>query len=237
MSSKFHKRSQEIEIMDDLNSGGPLMDQTLKELELINKWLGGNYVTVDGIKKLTPSHQKTLTIVDLGCGSGDILKIIATWARSSGIEAKLIGIDANPHVISFAEKNTLDFPEIEFRCINILSNEFKEIEADIFTATLFTHHFDEPELAGLLKQLHDQARLGVVINDIHRHWFAYYSIKWLTSWLSKSSMVKNDAAVSVLRAFKKREILDCLKKVDIQHYRIKWMWAFRWQVLITNKIN
>jgi len=235
MTNKFAQRSEEVEIMDDLEAGGPVMDQTLKELDVINKWLGGNHVTIDGVKKLVGKSTESLTIVDLGCGSGDILKIIAQWARSANINITLIGIDANPHVIAFAEKHAADYPEIEFRCINIFSEEFKKIEADIFTATLFTHHFDGPELSGLIKQLNDQARLGVVINDIHRHWFAYYSIKWLTGLFSNSPMVRNDAAVSVLRAFKKHDLIKCLEVAEAPKYQIKWRWAFRWQVVIFRK--
>ncbi len=235
MSNKFIHRSQEIEIMDDLESGGPVMDQTLKELEFINKWLGGNDVTIDGIKKLVGKSTRPITLVDLGCGGGDILKLVADWARAIKINVTLIGIDANPHVIAFAEKNTTDYPEISFKCVNIFSDAFNQIEADIYTATLFTHHFDSAALSDLLQQLNDKSTLGVVINDIHRHWFAYYSIKWLTGLFSKSAMVRNDAAVSVLRAFKKNELTECLNKAGIRNYNLKWMWAFRWQVVINSK--
>lgn len=234
MPNKFTQRSQEVEIMDDLESGGPVMDQTLKELDVINKWLGGNHVTLNGVKKLVGKHRGSLQIVDLGSGSGDILKIIARWARSANIDIKLIGIDANPHVVAFAEKQAADYPEIEFKCVNVFSEEFTKIEGDIFIATLFMHHFDSSQLSIFLKQLRKQASMGIVINDIHRHWFAYYSIKWLTGLFSKSPMVRNDAAVSVLRAFKKHDLTQCLEAAEIPKYQIKWRWAFRWQVVITN---
>ncbi len=233
MPNKFTQRSQEVEIMDDLESGGPVMDQTLKELDVINKWLGGNHVTINGVKKLVGDHNGALTIVDLGCGSGDILKIMARWARSANIDIKLIGIDANPHVVAFAEKQAAHYPEIEFKCVNVFSEEFTKIEGDIFIATLFMHHFDSSQLSIFLKQLRKQASMGIVINDIHRHWFAYYSIKWLTGLFSKSPMVRNDAAVSVLRAFKKQDLTQCLEAAEVPKYQIKWKWAFRWQVVVT----
>ena len=73
MNSRFKSRSEEIELMDDLSSDGPVIEQTLRELEIINRWLGGNYVTINAIHKLTNSSKKeTWRIVDIGCGGGDI---------------------------------------------------------------------------------------------------------------------------------------------------------------------
>jgi hypothetical protein len=44
-------------------------------------------------------------------------------------------------------------------------------------------------------------------------------------------MVKHDAPLSVLRAFTKRELVEILEKAGLIDYRIKWRWAFRWQVI------
>ena len=77
-----------------------------------------------------------------------------------------------------------------------------------------------------------EVRIGIVINDIHRNWFSYYSIKLLTKLFSKSAMVKFDAPLSVLRAFKKNELKSILDQAGFSNYTLKWMWAFRWQVII-----
>lgn len=233
MSSRFKSRSQEAELMDDLSSHGPVIEQTLRELETINKWLGGNYVTINAVQRLVDSTNKeSWKIVDIGCGGGDMLKLIARWARKKQLSVELTGVDANPNVIAFAEKNSKDFPEINYKCIDIFSKEFGELKADIITATLFTHHFTDPQLEDLLRTLSTQATTGIAINDLHRHWFAYHSINLLTTLLSKSPMVKNDAGVSVLRAFKKNEWIQILKRSGLPKYTLKWMWAFRWQVII-----
>ena len=75
------------------------------------------------------------------------------------------------------------------------------------------------------------ARKGIVINDLHRHWFAYHSIKVLTRFFSKSKMVRNDAAVSVKRSFRKNEIAKILFKSGIHGFDLSWHWAFRWKVV------
>ncbi len=233
MNSRFKSRSEEIELMDDLSSDGPVIEQTLRELETINRWLGGNYVTINAIHKLTNSSKKeTWRIVDIGCGGGDILKLIAKWARRKKLHVELVGVDANPNVIAFAKKNSVGFPEISYKCIDIFSNEFTQLKADIITATLFMHHFTDRQLSDLLRLLSTQATTGIAINDLHRHWFAYHSINLLTALFSKSPMVKNDAGVSVLRAFRKREWRQILAKSGLTNYLLTWMWAFRWQVII-----
>lgn len=221
--------------MDDLDCTGAVVDQTLRELEVINKWLGGNHVTIDGLERLIGAYdEKTgpLVIVDMGCGGGDMLKLVARWARKNGLKVDLIGVDANPHIIRYAEKNTDEFHEIRFLTLDIFSAEFEAFKYDILLATLFTHHFEDDQLAQLLGRLHRQARLGIVINDLHRHWFAFYSIKLLTTLFSKSAMVRHDASVSVLRAFLKKELVRLMRESGIKHYRIRWMWAFRWQIII-----
>jgi SAM-dependent methyltransferase len=230
----FSARSTEIEIMDDLLCAGEVVHQTLRELEFINKWLGGNAVTITALTRLLKDRPEngTITIVDLGCGGGDMLRMIQRWAAAKVISVKLIGIDANPHIIAFARERLQDLPEIEFLSLDIFSDEFKNLRFDIVLGTLFYHHFNDDQLSTFFKNLRVQARKGIIINDIHRHPLAYYSIKWLTTLFSHSSMVKFDAPLSVLRAFKKEEITRILKNAGIREFRLQWKWAFRWRVII-----
>ena len=230
---KFTYRSNEEEIMDDLTSSGEVIDQTLKELDEINRKLGGNNVTIDGLKKLLAKNPplRRLTIADIGCGGGDILIEIARWAEKRRLSIDLIGIDANPHIIEFAKRNAAGFPQIKFASVDVFSDAFQEQSFDIIISSLFTHHFSDDALITLFRNLKRQARFGVIINDLHRHWLAYYSIKIIVKFLSKSPMVQHDGPVSVLRAFKKKELINLLRKAGIYNYSIKWMWAFRYQVI------
>ena len=222
--------------MDDLTTGGKIINQTLRELEVINKLLGGNNVTIDGINKLIDrSQKKTWRIIDLGCGSGEMLKRIAIWARRHAITVELIGIDANPNVVEYALENCSQYPEISIRVENIFSSTFKKLECDILTATLFLHHFTDEQLVALFNQFQKQASVGIVINDLHRHWFAYRSINVHTALFSRSKMVRNDAGVSVLRGFRSAEIGTYMRFARITDYQLKWMWAFRWQLIIWNE--
>jgi hypothetical protein len=115
--------------------------------------------------------------------------------------------------------------------MNILSPEFKELQFYIITCTLFCHHFKDNELVSLFRQLRKQVRLGIVVNDIHRHWFAYHSINFLTYFFSRSFMVRNDAKLSVLRSFKRKELAVFLEQAGFKKINIAWKWAFRFQVV------
>jgi 2-polyprenyl-3-methyl-5-hydroxy-6-metoxy-1,4-benzoquinol methylase len=236
MNTHFKYRSTGIEVMDDLDCRGEVVDQTLRELDFINQWLGGNAVTLDGLQSLWetfPKNQK-ITIADLGCGSGEMLRLIAKLASKEGREVELIGMDANPNITSYAQKHSIGFENVKIEATNIFSDEFRKQKFDIVLATLFLHHFTEDELIGIFSSFKNQATHGIIINDIHRHPLAYYSIKFLTRLFSKSAMVKFDAPLSVLRAFKKEELKDILQKAGIEKYQLKWKWAFRWQLVISS---
>lgn len=233
----FSKRSSQSEIMDDLTYSGTIMDQTLAELEIINRWLGGNEVTINGISTLLKNHpvEEEVRIADLGCGRGDILKVIQSWGKRNGRFTILYGFDANPYIIQLARQNLDQQPQIQLHAVDIFSQEFRSQRFDIVIGTLFYHHFTNQQLEHFFKQLKEQVSIGFIINDIHRHPLAFYFIKLLTTLFSQSSMVKYDAPLSVLRAFKKKELAAILQRAGIVDFTIKWKWAFRWQVLVRSR--
>ena len=226
------QRSPDIEIMDDLSCSGEVVHQTLRELDVINTWLGGNAVTLEGAKRMLPPSGHHMRVADLGCGSGDMLRRLSRLARARGIRAELTGIDANPHIIEFARAHSQDFADIQFEAINIFSEDFKKRDFDLIIATLFFHHFSNEQLINLFRQLKKQAKAGIIVNDIHRHALAYYSIKWLTHLFSKSAMVRFDAPLSVRRSFTRAELEYVMEQAGITTYELRWKWAFRWQLII-----
>ena len=228
----FTQRSMAMEIMDDLSCKGEVVEQTLRELDVINKWLGGDRVTLDGVAnlmKMIPLDQPVI-IADLGCGSGELLAKILAFAKQQNRNVKLIGIDANPNIIEYAKRHH-PHDGFEFLTMDIFSAAFAAMQFDIVIGTLFFHHFSNPQITGFLQQVRKQVKVGIIVNDIHRHPFAYYSIKWLTAIFSKSAMVKFDAPLSVLRAFTRKDWDQIIGETGLS-YSLKWKWAFRWQLII-----
>ena len=136
-------RSSEMEIMDDFTMKGVLFRDTLDKLEIINRLLGGNKVTIKGLKELlkSKSKNKIITIVDLGCGHGDILRDIAKFGRKNDYTFRLVGIDANIAAIAYAKELSKEYSELSFKAIDIFSEDFKKQSYDIVLCTLFLHHF------------------------------------------------------------------------------------------------
>jgi ubiquinone/menaquinone biosynthesis C-methylase UbiE len=229
---KFTARSVQKEIMDNLEVDGPVLVQTLKELKTINKLLGGNQVTTSALKKITDAFpNRMFTVADIGCGGGDMIRVMSEWAKAQKVNCQFIGIDANPNTIAAAKHNLADLENVSFQVQNVFEKSFLDQQVDIITCTLFTHHFTEKELINLFTTFINKAKVAMVINDLHRHPLAFYSIKLLTALFSKSPMVKNDGPLSVLRSFRKKEIEDLMKAAGLNNFEISWQWAFRWKVI------
>lgn len=230
ISTKY--RTDKEELMDDFSIGGELLRDTLDKLEKINRWLGGNKVTITGLKKMLEKHPKEqqVTIVDIGCGHGDILRDVAKFGREEGYSMKLVGIDANPTAIEYAKTLSKDFLELSFETEDIFSEAFQKREFDVVLATLFLHHFKEEPLTCFLENTIKQVRIGIVINDLHRHKLAYYLFMALSLFI-KNTMIIEDGLTSVLRGFKRKEITEMAKKINVQP-EISWKWAFRYLWMI-----
>lgn len=237
MKHDFKHRSTEKEIMDDLEVGGEVLDQTLHELRVINRLLGGNYVSTSGLEKLmvqVPKHH--YSIADLGCGGGDMIRVMHSWSARNQWDCSFVGIDANPHTIAFARENLKDLYAVDFQVMNVFDPNFSEDQVDIITCTLFTHHFTDEELISIFKACKKKAKVGIVINDLHRHPLAFHSISLLTRWFSKSPMVKNDGPLSVKRSFIKDDWERVLHASDISNFTLSWHWAFRWRVIVPTAV-
>ena len=231
--SRFSQRSREKEIMDDLDCSGPVLEQTLRELKTINRLLGGNGVTNRGLSQVVQRFpQDHYSLADLGCGGGDMIAVMQAWASKKHIPIQFIGVDANANTIALAKERQAALSEVHWQVANVFDSTFLEEQVDIATCTLFTHHFTDEELVQLFQGLKRKVRLAIVINDLHRHPLAYYSIKWLTRWFSKSPMVQNDAALSVLRSFKRRDWNSIFEEAGLGKVEIHWRWAFRWQICV-----
>jgi 2-polyprenyl-3-methyl-5-hydroxy-6-metoxy-1,4-benzoquinol methylase len=226
-------RSTEDEMMDDFSLDHTVINPIMDELEVINKLLGGYHVFFDAFRRL--KIRNGMYISDWGCGGGDSLRIIAKWARKRNLKISLIGIDATAAAIEYARKKSADYPEISYILADVMSDDLQTDQFDMVISSLFTHHFETESWIKLVRKMNDCSKHSVIINDLHRHRLAYYSIGILTQLFSRSEMVKHDSKLSVLRGFKKKELEHMLEKAGIKNYTIKWMWAFRWQVCLIHK--
>ncbi|WP_163407214.1 methyltransferase domain-containing protein [Flavobacterium ajazii] len=228
-------RTEETEIMDDFTLEGAELTEALDQIAKINQLLGGNKLTLHGLKKLLRKTDavKPLLIADIGCGNGDMLRMLALYGKKKGLNFKLIGIDANPFTIRYAEDLSKEFENIEFKCIDIFSPDFDSLKYDIALCTLTLHHFSSTQIKDILKHIYHNTSKGIVVNDLHRSKTAYRLFKLICDVFNLNDMSRKDGLVSILRGFKKKELEHFSEKLNFKNYAISWKWAFRYQWIIT----
>lgn len=225
-------RSYTKELLDGNNI--PFIDimQNMKELNVINTWLGGHDITIQGLKVLC-GNKKSINICEIGCGGGDNLHAIANWGKKNNVTINCTGIDIKEECIDYAKQQWNHAPA-KWIVSDYIKVVFEE-KPDIIFSSLFCHHFTEEELVQQLRWMKANSVKGFFINDLQRHVLAYHSIKLLTKAFSSSYLVKNDAPLSVTRGFKKTEWDNIFAKAGIKHYNIQWKWAFRYLITGMNE--
>jgi 2-polyprenyl-3-methyl-5-hydroxy-6-metoxy-1,4-benzoquinol methylase len=226
MKISFSSRSCEKELLDRDDIPFADIERNMRELDFINTWLGGHGISIQGLKGLLGGRQR-IRICEIGCGGGDNLRVLSRYCRKRGIDAEVIGVDSNAHCIAVAREKWTD-GNAEWVHSDYRQVVFDKRKPDIIFSSLFCHHFTEDELVSMLCWMEKNAGTGWYINDLHRHPAAYYSIRWLTKCWSRSYMVKNDAPLSVLRGFTRREWEKILREAGVEVYSLQWKWAFRW---------
>lgn len=213
--------------MDDYSIQDSRLTDALKELTVINTFLGGNAVSRKGIAALLeriPEHGP-VSLLDVGSGGSDLSHSLPADRRTIAITSLDINFGA-------CQYSKVTYPGLAVVNGSVLDLPFKERSFDIVHASLFLHHFTETELQTIIVSLYRVSRYGVVINDLRRSLFAYIGIVLLTQLFSRSTMVKNDGPISVRRGFVRKELKQLCSQLSTATCSIRRMWAFRWCVTI-----
>ncbi len=235
----FSKRSKQAEIID---SPGRLsrdeIVRVFRELGWINHWLGGREACLRELRRILDSvvrkqgQDKPVRIADFGSGSADIPSAIVAWARKKEYHIRLTAVDINFLVCQIAKRQTSEFPEITLIQGDVLRPPVRPGVFDIILCSALLHHFRDDEVVKTLRELRSLTRKVVLVCDLHRHPLAYLGICFLTALFCRSQAVRNDGPLSVLRGFRREEILTILHRAGIRNAEIKWRWAFRYVILI-----
>ncbi len=221
------KRSYAPELMDDFSFTDNRIDDALKELNVINKFLGGSNVSVNGISYFRKRKKfEALKILDFGSGGTNL------FLQNIFSDDFVVNADKNIRTCKFLkEKNMSKY----IVCADAFNPPFKKKSFDVIHASLFFHHFEEEGIIKLLKYFSSIAESGIVINDLRRSILALIGIKILTLFFSKSEFVKYDAPLSVKRGFKKKELKNILRELDFAQVILRRKWAFRWMLILKLK--
>lgn len=227
-------RSNQSELMDQPNLTESQLKLAYRDINKVNQLLGGNQITLNGVIQLTKhlSADAPVTIVDVGCGDGEILFKCELYARQNNLNWRLVGIDNNKNSIALANIRKPAGSNVEFKMIDVFSKGFDSLNAHIFLYSLTLHHFSNEDSIRILEKSLQQASIGIVINDLQRSALAYRLFQLFSFCFLKSKIAKNDGLISILRGFKKEDIKRFSKLLPQSHHQIKQKWAFRWQWII-----
>ena len=84
-----------------------------------------------------------------------------------------------------------------------------------------------------MQLFYSNSSIGIVINDLHRSSIAYRLFQGLCFVFRLNDMSREDGLTSILRGFKKEELITISKKLNFRYYKIQWKWAFRYQWIIS----
>ena len=227
------KRSSEKEQMDNFEWSGTELDKTLNGLSTINKYLGNTSATFKALKSEILKINKSLKIVDLGCGGGDNLRAIADWCLVNNHPIELVGIDGNPHILENAKKKSTQDHRITYIQADILDAAFVLPKCDILISSHFVYHFSDSELVGFLNRSQSRVASKIIFSELQRNYIPYALFKLAGVFLPFSDHVKQDGLIAIKRAFTKAELIFILRKTNFIEYEIKRKWAFRFLIAIS----
>jgi len=219
--------------MDDLSITDARLHEALRDLRLTNRFLGGYRSTRAVLRPVFASHRR-LRILDVGTGGGDSLVDLVHFGHRCGCRVDVVGVDLNAGAVEYAQRY-LDrkLSARMRRRVSVHSGDALDLDLDtdafdIATNSLFLHHFAGAEAVRVLQEMNRVSRMGILVNDLHRHPLAYWGVLLLSRLLPASEMYRHDAPLSVRRAFRRHELAALARRAGLPNPQIRWHWAFRW---------
>jgi ubiquinone/menaquinone biosynthesis C-methylase UbiE len=187
--------------MDDLSRPEQEFAAAYRELKIINRTLGG----VRAIERFLPPAKRgiNLLMLDVAAGACDVSE-----ALLEKLPCRIVTLDLNARGLKLADQS---WPVVA----DALALPFRDGTFDVVMASLFFHHLSNDNCIQVLSQMWRIAKQRILVNDLHRHAVAYFSIRALTALFSKSRMVRHDGPVSVLRAFRSSELLEIARRAGV----------------------
>lgn len=233
MALGFSTRAEIEEWMDDPSASAADIQSALHDLRRINGLLGGYRATFTALRPLFRKHG-SFHLLDVGTGSGDYLAHVLRWGRQRQTHVEAVGIDRSPATVGFGRAwldthlSTSFRPHARIDVGNALALPYDDNAFDVAHAALVLHHFHGPEAVQLLREMDRVSRVGIVINDLHRHPLAYAGIWVLSRLLRLAPMVQHDGPISVRRGFDRSDLQALARAAGLEAPNIRWHWAFRW---------
>ncbi|HEX8287218.1 MAG TPA: methyltransferase domain-containing protein [Pyrinomonadaceae bacterium] len=224
----FQKRSEKLERIDTGDYTPEEYDRFLREIRLVNRFAGDNHALKKTLLRTVRNENlPEFSVLDVGAGSGELLRFTARFARKSKRKAALYGLELNARSARSILEESVNFREIKAIRGDALLLPFACQSFDYAICSLFTHHFTDENVVLILRELSRVARRAVFVIDLHRHPLATVSYKIFCAAFRISPLVREDGSLSILRSFKPRELNVLAGKAGLKNFTVERHFPFR----------
>ena len=221
-------RSLRLERIDTGDYTPEEYDRFLREIGFINRVLGDNRALKKTLlREIETENLANFSVLDVGAGSGELLRAIAGFARKANRKSRLFGLELNARSANAMAEKSKDFAEIEAVRADAFRLPFADNSFDYAICTLFTHHFADENVVVILCEMNRVSRRKIFVVDLHRHRAAYFSYKIFCRVFRISRLVREDGSLSVLRSFTPDELKNLGEKAGLKTVSVKRIAPFR----------
>ena len=200
----FKTRNTKLERIDTGDYTPDEYATFLREIRFINRYLGDTRALRKSLfREIENEGVREFSVLDVACGSGELLRETEKFARQTERTAHLTGIDL--HELSFSA-NGASPPNVSYVRGDAFRLPFPDGAFDYAISSLFFHHLRDEQIPPVLSEMARVTRRGVFIIDLHRHPAAYYLYKLFCFVFRISPLVAQDGALSVLKGFRPAEM-------------------------------
>lgn len=228
MLDRFKRRSHRLEYIDTGNYTAAEYESCIGELQLVNRWMGDAHsLRTTLFREIEAQSLTDFSVLDVGAGSGELLRVTAGWARQTNRQVSAVGLELNERSAESINEESQRFEEIRSVRGDALELPFPDAQFDYVICSLFTHHFVDGQVVQILREMSRVAKRRIFVIDLHRHPIAYFLYTTIGKLVLHNRLLRHDGALSILRSFKSDELLELAQRAGLHDVCVERRFPYR----------